>query len=157
MDAASGWFLKPRRWVLSLLLCYMLMFTCFLSSSYPAVCEFLQNNSLLSVIRAHEAQDAGWVLQIPSAFVLSLVRPVCLTLDLFSRYRMYRKSQTTGFPSLITIFSAPNYLDVYNNKGKAGKDRALQLFGCHSIPLHRPLTALLAPPCAWKEKKSFIY
>lgn len=33
-------------------------------------------------------------------------------------YRMYRKSQTTGFPSLITIFSAPNYLDVYNNKGK---------------------------------------
>lgn len=34
------------------------------------------------------------------------------------RYRMYRKSQTTGFPSLITIFSAPNYLDVYNNKVK---------------------------------------
>ena len=32
-------------------------------------------------------------------------------------YRMYRKSQATGFPSLITIFSAPNYLDVYNNKG----------------------------------------
>ncbi|NXA15163.1 PP2BB phosphatase, partial [Sapayoa aenigma] len=60
--------------------------------SYPAVCEFLQNNNLLSIIRAHEAQDAG--------------------------YRMYRKSQTTGFPSLITIFSAPNYLDVYNNKGK---------------------------------------
>jgi serine/threonine-protein phosphatase 2B catalytic subunit len=29
---------------------------------------------------------------------------------------MYRKAQTTGFPSLITIFSAPNYLDVYNNK-----------------------------------------
>ncbi|XP_036055400.1 serine/threonine-protein phosphatase 2B catalytic subunit gamma isoform isoform X3 [Onychomys torridus] len=58
--------------------------------SYPAVCEFLQNNSLLSIIRAHEAQDAG--------------------------YRMYRKSQSTGFPSLITIFSAPNYLDVYNNK-----------------------------------------
>ncbi|XP_054452987.1 protein phosphatase 3 catalytic subunit alpha-like isoform X6 [Anoplopoma fimbria] len=58
--------------------------------SYPAVCEFLQTNNLLSIIRAHEAQDAG--------------------------YRMYRKSQTTGFPSLITIFSAPNYLDVYNNK-----------------------------------------
>lgn len=35
-----------------------------------------------------------------------------------SSYRMYRKSQTTGFPSLITIFSAPNYLDVYNNKGE---------------------------------------
>ncbi|XP_012889909.1 PREDICTED: serine/threonine-protein phosphatase 2B catalytic subunit gamma isoform isoform X1 [Dipodomys ordii] len=58
--------------------------------SYSAACEFLQNNSLLSIIRAHEAQDAG--------------------------YRMYRKNQATGFPSLITIFSAPNYLDVYNNK-----------------------------------------
>lgn len=34
---------------------------------------------------------------------------------------MYRKSQTTGFPSLITIFSAPNYLDVYNNKGKSSE------------------------------------
>ena len=31
-------------------------------------------------------------------------------------YRMYKKCQSTGFPSLITIFSAPNYLDVYNNK-----------------------------------------
>lgn len=60
--------------------------------SYAACCDFLQNNNLLSIIRAHEAQDAG--------------------------YRMYRKSQTTGFPSLITIFSAPNYLDVYNNKVK---------------------------------------
>lgn len=36
---------------------------------------------------------------------------------IFNSYRMYRKSQATGFPSLITIFSAPNYLDVYNNKG----------------------------------------
>ena len=30
---------------------------------------------------------------------------------------MYKKSQATGFPALITIFSAPNYLDVYGNKG----------------------------------------
>ena len=27
---------------------------------------------------------------------------------------MYRKTQTTGFNSLITIFSAPDYLDIYN-------------------------------------------
>ncbi|CAI4210206.1 unnamed protein product [Parascedosporium putredinis] len=27
-----------------------------------------------------------------------------------------RKTRTTGFPSVMTIFSAPNYLDVYNNK-----------------------------------------
>ena len=32
------------------------------------------------------------------------------------RYRMYRKTRTTGFPSVMTLFSAPNYLDVYNNK-----------------------------------------
>lgn len=58
--------------------------------SYPAACAFLEKNNLLSVIRAHEAQDAG--------------------------YRMYRKTRSTGFPSVMTIFSAPNYLDVYNNK-----------------------------------------
>jgi serine/threonine-protein phosphatase 2B catalytic subunit len=29
---------------------------------------------------------------------------------------MYRKTKTTGFPSVMTIFSAPNYLDVYGNK-----------------------------------------
>jgi len=58
--------------------------------SFNAVCDFLQDNNLLSVIRAHEAQDAG--------------------------YKMYRRASSTGFPSLITIFSAPNYLDVYNNK-----------------------------------------
>jgi serine/threonine-protein phosphatase 2B catalytic subunit len=33
-----------------------------------------------------------------------------------NRYRMYRKTKTTGFPSVMTIFSAPNYLDVYANK-----------------------------------------
>jgi serine/threonine-protein phosphatase 2B catalytic subunit len=31
---------------------------CFLFS-YAACCDFLQNNQLLSIIRAHEAQDAG--------------------------------------------------------------------------------------------------
>lgn len=58
--------------------------------SYRAVIEFLERNNLLSLIRAHEAQDAG--------------------------YKMYRKS-AKGFPSVITLFSAPNYLDAYNNKG----------------------------------------
>ena len=29
---------------------------------------------------------------------------------------MYRKTKVTGFPSVMTIFSAPNYLEVYNNK-----------------------------------------
>ncbi|KAJ2542995.1 3',5'-cyclic-nucleotide phosphodiesterase (PDEase) (3':5'-CNP) [Coemansia sp. RSA 1933] len=58
--------------------------------SYAATCAFLERNGLLSLVRAHEAQDAG--------------------------YRMYRKSKATGFPAVITLFSAPNYLDAYNNK-----------------------------------------
>lgn len=44
-------------------------------------------------------------------------------------YRMYRKNQVTGFPSLITIFSAPNYLDVYNNKVWVGQ--CAQLYRSH--------------------------
>lgn len=28
--------------------------------SYAASCDFLQQNNLLSIIRAHEAQDAGY-------------------------------------------------------------------------------------------------
>jgi len=50
----------------------------------------LERNNLLSIIRAHEAQDAG--------------------------YKMHRKSKETGFPTVITLFSAPNYLDAYSNK-----------------------------------------
>ncbi|KAK1892268.1 Serine/threonine-protein phosphatase 2B catalytic subunit gamma isoform [Dissostichus eleginoides] len=84
--------------------------------SYTAVCDFLVNNNLLSVIRAHEAQDAG--------------------------YRMYRKSQTTGFPSLITIFSAPNYLDVYNNKAAVLKYENnvmnIRQFNCSPHPYWLP-------------------
>lgn len=84
--------------------------------SYKAVCDFLQNNNLLSIIRAHEAQDAG--------------------------YRMYRKSLTTGFPSLITIFSAPNYLDVYNNKAAVLKYENnvmnIRQFNCSPHPYWLP-------------------
>lgn len=84
--------------------------------SYSACCEFLQQNNLLSIIRAHEAQDAG--------------------------FRMYRKSQTTGFPSLITIFSAPNYLDVYNNKAAVLKYENnvmnIRQFNCSPHPYWLP-------------------
>lgn len=73
--------------------------------SYNAACQFLERNNLLSVIRAHEAQDAGYSFHTPF---------IVLTLGL--SYRMYRKTRTTQFPAVMTIFSAPNYLDVYNNK-----------------------------------------
>lgn len=63
---------------------------CSYAYTFHAVQRFLTKNNLLSVIRAHEAQDAG--------------------------YRMYKKTDTMGFPSLLTMFSAPNYLDTYKNK-----------------------------------------
>lgn len=58
--------------------------------TYSGVLNFLQENDLLAIIRAHEAQEVG--------------------------YRMHKKTQN-GFPSVITIFSAPNYLGTYANKG----------------------------------------
>ncbi|ANB11012.1 calcineurin catalytic subunit A [Sugiyamaella lignohabitans] len=63
--------------------------------TYKAACDFLVKNNLLSIIRAHEAQNAG--------------------------YRAYLESRNTGFPSVMTIFSAPNYLDTYNNKAAVVK------------------------------------
>ncbi|GJJ10650.1 3',5'-cyclic-nucleotide phosphodiesterase(PDEase) (3':5'-CNP) [Clathrus columnatus] len=78
--------------------------------------SFLERNNLLSVIRAHEAQDAG--------------------------YRMYRKTRMTGFPSLMTIFSAPNYLDVYNNKAAVLKYESnvmnIRQFNCTPHPYWLP-------------------
>ncbi|KAF5389735.1 hypothetical protein D9757_006049 [Collybiopsis confluens] len=84
--------------------------------SYQAACQFLERNNLLSIIRAHEAQDAG--------------------------YRMYRKTKTTGFPSVMTIFSAPNYLDVYNNKAAVLKYESnvmnIRQFNCTPHPYWLP-------------------
>jgi serine/threonine-protein phosphatase 2B catalytic subunit len=84
--------------------------------TYTAVNEFLIRNQILSIIRAHEAQDVG--------------------------YRMYKKSTETGFPSLITIFSAPNYLDVYQNKAAIMKYENnvvnIRQFNCSPHPYWLP-------------------
>ncbi|GMM31490.1 hypothetical protein DAMA08_042350 [Martiniozyma asiatica (nom. inval.)] len=58
--------------------------------SFQAVVDFLDKNDLLCVIRGHQPQDKG--------------------------YRMYKANQETGFPTLITLFSAPNYCHTYRNK-----------------------------------------
>jgi len=83
--------------------------------SYRAVIDFLDKNNLLSLIRAHEAQDAG--------------------------YKMYRKS-AKGFPSVITLFSAPNYLDAYNNKGAVLRYENnlinIRQFNCSPHPYYLP-------------------
>jgi len=69
---------------------YNKMRGCSFNYSYEAVCKFLNDNNMLSMIRAHEVQDAG--------------------------YSMQRKVEKTGFPSVITLFSAPNYCESYKNK-----------------------------------------
>lgn len=63
---------------------------CSFRYTFKAVEKFLKSNNLLAVVRGHEAQDNG--------------------------YRLYEPSKHSNFPSVITIFSAPNYCDVYNNK-----------------------------------------
>ncbi len=55
-----------------------------------AVRQFLVDNKVTTMIRAHEAQVDG--------------------------YKMHMVDRQTGLPSVITIFSAPNYCDVYKNK-----------------------------------------
>eukprot|EP00823_Brevimastigomonas_motovehiculus_P000838 TRINITY_DN1107_c0_g1_i1.p1 TRINITY_DN1107_c0_g1~~TRINITY_DN1107_c0_g1_i1.p1 ORF type:complete len:454 (+),score=117.33 TRINITY_DN1107_c0_g1_i1:47-1363(+) len=55
-----------------------------------AVKQFLKDNKLTAIIRAHEAQVDG--------------------------YKMQMVNKSTGIPRVITIFSAPNYCDVYKNK-----------------------------------------
>jgi serine/threonine-protein phosphatase 2B catalytic subunit len=62
---------------------------------------FLQKNSLLSIIRAHEAQANG--------------------------FKMYHWGGKKQFPTVITIFSAPNYCDFYNNKGAVIKFKVKKL------------------------------
>ncbi|CAF1217088.1 unnamed protein product [Rotaria sp. Silwood1] len=57
--------------------------------SYYACRDFLLRNNLVSIIRGHEVQKNG--------------------------VRFFRKSSRTKFPVLISLFSAPNYCDTYNN------------------------------------------
>ncbi|KIM55364.1 hypothetical protein SCLCIDRAFT_134899 [Scleroderma citrinum Foug A] len=84
--------------------------------TYEAACKFLERNGLLGIVRGHEAQDAG--------------------------YMMYRKTPTKKFPSVITVFSAPNYLDVYHNRAAvikyANKNITIRQFNSSSHPYWLP-------------------
>uniref|UniRef100_A0A8C9IJ86 Serine/threonine-protein phosphatase n=1 Tax=Piliocolobus tephrosceles TaxID=591936 RepID=A0A8C9IJ86_9PRIM len=83
---------------------------------YNAATTFLEKNGLLSIIRAHEAQLEG--------------------------YKIHQTNLKTGFPVVITIFSAPNYCDVYNNKGAVLKfdnnTLNIQQFSFSPHPYHLP-------------------
>lgn len=77
--------------------------------SFAAVRQFLTDNHLAGMIRAHEAQDEG--------------------------FRMFRKIEDTGFPSVICVFSAPNYCDTYDNKAAILEihNKLLQIRQFHSV------------------------
>ncbi|KAI0916645.1 hypothetical protein AcV5_003073 [Taiwanofungus camphoratus] len=84
--------------------------------TYEAACQFLERNQLLGIFRGHEAQDAG--------------------------YTMHRKTPTKKFPSVITIFSAPNYLDAYHNRGAVikykNKNITIRQYNASSHPYWLP-------------------
>ena len=63
---------------------------CSFSYTFAGVSEFLSRNNLLAVVRGHEAQENG--------------------------YKLYKKGTQSGFPTVVTLFSAPNYVDTYRNK-----------------------------------------
>ena len=58
------------------------------------------------------------------------------------RYTMYRKTPKRNFPSVITIFSAPNYLDVYHNRGAvlkyANKNITIRQYNSSTHPYWLP-------------------
>jgi len=79
---------------------------CSYTYSFKACCDFIRRNNLLTIIRAHEVQAEGF----------------CIA-------KVYDK---TKFPAMMTIFSAPNYLDQYQNKGACikfdGKEMNIRQF-----------------------------
>ncbi len=83
----------------------LLSFSQCLCCSYPAVCDFLQNNNLLSVIRAHEAQDAGYVLPVfRSVFQLLCINMHPLVVDKVLRCT-FKGTHFSYTHSFLQIFS----------------------------------------------------
>ena len=64
---------------------------CSVKFGLEPVKQILRNNNFISIIRAHQVQVDG--------------------------YKMHRWGGNAAFPSVITVFSAPNYCGEYNNKG----------------------------------------
>ncbi|CAH0479063.1 unnamed protein product [Peronospora belbahrii] len=63
-----------------------------------ATFEFLGNNKVLSLIRAHEYDDEGFTFHFSS-----------------EEFQKLDNRQDKSMPPLITVFSAPNYCDTYGN------------------------------------------
>lgn len=86
---------------------------CSFNFTFRALEKFLKKNNLICLIRAHQVQKEG----------IYLARPL---------------SKHSEFPCMISVFSAPNYCDVYGNKGAL-----LRYDGCQ---LHVKLFTAAAHP-----------
>lgn len=109
---------------------------------YEAACKFLERNGLLGIVRGHEAQDAGCASSFRITISGSRASFSCWICWYLRRYMMYRKTPTKKFPSVITVFSAPNYLDVYHNRAAvikyANKNITIRQFNSSSHPYWLP-------------------
>jgi serine/threonine-protein phosphatase 2B catalytic subunit len=85
---------------------------CSYSYTLSAVERFLKENNFLSLIRAHQVQREG--------------------IHFSKSIKMNNSNKSSEFPSMISIFSAPNYCDVYKNKAAivqyTGKQFDVKLF-----------------------------
>jgi serine/threonine-protein phosphatase 2B catalytic subunit len=81
-----------------------------------ALTPFFKKNNILAIIRGHESQPDG--------------------------YKMHKWNGPSDFPMVITVFSAPNYCDVYGNKGAIVKFENntlnIQQYTCAQHPYHLP-------------------
>lgn len=59
--------------------------------NFACVKYFTSVNKLLCIVRSHEVQEDG--------------------------FKLYRANPNNNFPSMISVFSAPNYCDTFDNKG----------------------------------------
>ncbi len=75
---------------------------------YSAIIEFLEQLNLVSVIRAHEVQKVRVLCACVAGPPDSAPNQAG-----FKEHRFLKQRE---HPLLITVFSAPNYCDMYNNK-----------------------------------------
>ena len=71
---------------------------------FDAVREFLKVNNLFCLLRAHEVQQQGFYNHFdPETFGTT------------ERQKFQRRSSHRAYPTVVTVFSAPNYCDKYGN------------------------------------------
>lgn len=71
---------------------------CSYTYGHLAVFEFLENNDLICIVRAHELQSNGFQYHF-----------------IDDKFAEFDKRATRDIPPVLTIFSAPNYCDLHDN------------------------------------------